>query len=252
MRLLKTLPILSTITAHVVSAGVVHENQDEAPFPSMRSDERTLHASGTCQDETDGLGANINLQASYNLMSTEINTDFESNIGSYCIIGDSANCKLNYGNFSEVYKDECDSAEIGTYNAITVVMSCSSTNRPSVNVEHVDLPVCIGRTCNSEEANHGISALLLGMALHMSVSEDTTCNFNEPVFQFDIIPYIAATAQPSISPTAPPNAPIRPITTPIRTPITIKDLDPDSSAGHCLTTRPIYCIVTVLSIIFFL
>jgi len=215
MRLLKKLPIFSTITAHVVSAGVVHEHQVEAlTFPSMlsmRSDERTLHGSDACEDDTAVLGANVNLQASYNLMSSEINEDFESNIDSYCIVEGGARCNLNYGNFSGVYKDECDSTEIGTYNAITVVMSCSSQDKPSVNVEHVNLPVCLGRTCNPDEANHGISALLLGMALHMSVTEGTTCNFNEPVFQLDIIPYIAPTTQPSISPTLSPAEQRRPI-----------------------------------------
>lgn len=209
MSLLKKLhvAVISTIVAFGddATASIDHKHKFEAmiPLPSIISSlpspgERSLHLTNQCDIERSTLDVNITLQDSYDKLSRSIDADFEENLMQYCNATDTNfRCKMNYADFSDQYASLCRETEEGEYNAITVTSACTVNDSVDLHVESEHLPVCIGRSCTSDEVYNQVVQKLIGMSLHMSSKEGTTCNFGAPTIEFDTEPSIIRQNLPS-------------------------------------------------------
>lgn len=145
--------LLSTTAASVASM-LQRENLQEFDILSVQERSRDLISEG-CMEDTLFLEENTELQNNFTQVLDTFSDSFSTRPGSFCKSSKNGNnvdteCVVDYSLFSttDMYKSTC--SDLGATNyPVSILMKCTKDVSYSLEMELINIPTCIGKSCDS-------------------------------------------------------------------------------------------------------
>lgn len=169
--------LLQLLLISLASATAILErdNLQEFDLESVRKSRRALGSNG-CIRDTQTLDENEELQVSFHDVLNSFTENFNINPRKYCktaAIGTvkSSKCIIDYSEFSEVekYNKICSDARATLY-PVSILVRCRKENFNDLDMELLNIPSCVGRSCDSGHLYLTLINILSGIETSMGGS----------------------------------------------------------------------------------
>ena len=143
-----------------------------------RSLQRKL-GGNNCQDDLKQLEENEELATSHHKFFQNFSSQLRSSPKEYCVnkrdSNDHVDCTVNFDDFTSEYLHICENVG-AKYEPVTVFMECSTKGK-DLEMELINMPTCLSKTCDGEEEIRTALPRALKMYESSFGSEESSCQF---------------------------------------------------------------------------